>query len=182
MRQSVESLTALLRSWFGPLETVPSLYATLHAQMQLEGESLADNSRVLMRWHRKGGCHACGKTGASTASPPGQCAQGTVCSWSATAVSSCEDSLWHHWVVPFFQIRNGSLLLLREDGEHSRRKRGITTCVDQVQSAPWSQFPCLVLRYLTQYFHKYYKFSHSCNSKYYSWCRNSSSSKHVWCS
>ena len=52
MRQSMESLTAqLLRSRFGPLETVHSLQAGFHARMQLEGESLADYSRVLMRLH-----------------------------------------------------------------------------------------------------------------------------------
>ena len=51
-RQSMESLTALLlRSRFGPLETVHSLQAGFHARMQLEGESLADYSRVLMRLH-----------------------------------------------------------------------------------------------------------------------------------
>ena len=51
MRQSMESLTALLRSRFGPLETVHSLHAGFHARMQLEGESLADYSRVLMILH-----------------------------------------------------------------------------------------------------------------------------------
>ena len=50
-RQSMESLAALLRSRFGPLETVHSLHAAFHARMQLEGESLADYSRVLMILH-----------------------------------------------------------------------------------------------------------------------------------
>ena len=51
MRQSVESLVALLRSRFGPLESVHSLHAAFHERMQLEGESLADYSGVLMRLH-----------------------------------------------------------------------------------------------------------------------------------
>ena len=57
---------------------------------------------------------------------------------------------------PFFKMRDEALLLHREDEEQSRRIRVRTTCVDQVQSAPfsspWSQikFPCLVLRYLRQ--------------------------------
>ena len=89
MRQSVESLTALLRSRFGPMETVPSLHAAFHARMQLEGESLADYSRVLMRLHdrmEKAAATLCGGTGASPAQ--GQCTQGAVCSGSATTVSS----------------------------------------------------------------------------------------------
>ena len=51
VRQDVTSLTTLLRVRFGPPESIASLNAAFHSRYQLEGESLAEYSRVLMRIH-----------------------------------------------------------------------------------------------------------------------------------
>ena len=147
MRQSVESLTALLRSRFGPMETVPSLHAAFHARMQLEGESLADYSRVLVRLHDR-----MEKAAATLAEGQAlallrdnalneQFAQGV-------RQQSVRQELRRLALAsvgrPFFHMRDEALLLLREDEEHSRRMRVRTTCVDQAQSAPVSESWSLV--------------------------------------
>ena len=49
VRQDGKALVALLLRRFGPPETVDSLGTAFHARMQLESESLADYSRVLMQ-------------------------------------------------------------------------------------------------------------------------------------
>ena len=141
MRQSMEALTALLRSRFGPLETVHSLPAGFHARMQLEGESSADYSRVLMILHGR-----IEKAVATLAEGQAlallrdnalkeQFAQGV-------RQQSVRQELRRLALAsvgrPFFQMRDEALLLLREDEEPSRRMRVSTTCVDQVQSAPFS--------------------------------------------
>ena len=148
MRESVESLVALLRSRFGPLESVHSLHAAFHERMQLEGESLADYSRVLMRLHDRM-----------------EQAAATLAEGRALALLR-DNALKEQFVQgvrqqsvrqelrrltlasvgrPFFQMRDEALLLLREDEEHSRRMRVCTTCVDQAQSEhvgeSWSQVP-----------------------------------------
>ena len=51
VRQDLASLTTLLRVRFGPPESIASLNAAFHSRCQLEGESLAEYSRVLMRIH-----------------------------------------------------------------------------------------------------------------------------------
>ena len=139
MRQSVESLVALLRSRFGPLESVHSLHAAFHERMQLEGESLADYSRVLMRLH----------DGMEQAAA-------TLAEGRALALLR-DNALKERFVQgvrqqsvrqelrrlalasvgrPFFQMRDEALLLLREDEEHSRRMRVRTTDVEQAPSTP----------------------------------------------
>ena len=136
-----ESLTALLRSRFGPLETVHSLQAGFPARMQLEGESLADYSRVLMRLHDRiekaaatlaeGQAHTLLRDNALKE----QFAQGVP-------QQSVRQELRRLALASsgrlFFEMRDEALLLLREDEEQSRRMRVRTTCVDQVQSAPFS--------------------------------------------
>ena len=137
MRQSMKSLTALLRSRFGPLETVHSLQAGFHARMQLEGESLAEYSRVLMILHDR-----IEKAAATLAERQAltllrdnalkeQFAQGV-------RQQSVRQELRRLALAsvgrPFFQMRDEALLLLREDEEPMRVR---TTCVDQVQSAPF---------------------------------------------
>ena len=138
-RQSVESLVALLRSRFGPLESVHSLHAAFHERMQLEGESLADYSRVLMRLHN-------GMEQAAATLAEGR------------ALALLRDNALKEQFVqgvrqqsvrqelrrlalasvgrPFFQMRDEALLLLREDEEHSRRMRVRTTDVEQAPSTP----------------------------------------------
>ena len=148
MRQSVESLVALLRSRFGPLESVHSLHAAFHERMQLEGESLADYSRVLMRLHdRMEQAAATLAEGRALAllrdnALKEQFAQGL-------RQQSVRQELRRLTLAsvgrPFFQMRDEALLLLREDQGHSRRMRVCTTCVDQAQSEhvgeSWSQVP-----------------------------------------
>ena len=53
LRQDCNALVALLLRCFGPPETVHSLGTAFHARMQLESESLADYSRVLMQLHNR---------------------------------------------------------------------------------------------------------------------------------
>ena len=148
MRQSVVSLVALLRSRFGPLETVHSLHAAIHARMQLEGESLADYSRVLMilndRIDKAGATLAEGQalTLLRNNAIKEQFAQGV-------RQQSVRRGLRRLALAsvgrPFFQMKEEALLLLREHEEQSRIIRVRTTCVDQVQSqpfnSPWSQVP-----------------------------------------
>ena len=50
-RNTYEKVASLLQIRFGPLESVSSLTSALYARVQLEGESLADYSRALMRLH-----------------------------------------------------------------------------------------------------------------------------------
>ena len=129
----VESLIALLRSRFGPMETVPSLHAAFRARLQLEGESLADYSRVLVRLHDR-----MEKAAATLAEGQAlallrdnalkeQFAQGV-------GQQSVRQELRRLALAsvgrPFFQMKDEALLLLREDEEHSRRMLVRTTCVD----------------------------------------------------
>lgn len=53
IRLDYQSLVDLLTLRFGPTESVPSLGTTFHARMQMDGETLADYSRVLMRLHSR---------------------------------------------------------------------------------------------------------------------------------
>ena len=53
VRHDYKALVTLLQLRFGPPETVPSLSTAFHARMQLDGETLADYSRVLMRLHSR---------------------------------------------------------------------------------------------------------------------------------
>lgn len=53
VRQDCKALVALLLLRFGPPETVPSLSTAFHGRMQLDSESLADYSRVLMQLHNR---------------------------------------------------------------------------------------------------------------------------------
>ena len=139
MQQSVESLTALLRSRFGPMETVPSLHAAFHARMQLEGESLADYSRVLMRLHDR-----MEKAAATLAE--GQALallrDNALKEQFAKGVRqpSVRQELRRLALAsvgrPFFQMRDEALLLLREDEDRSRRLRVRTTDVEQAPSTP----------------------------------------------
>ena len=144
MRQSVESLTALLRSRFGPMETVPSLHAAFHARMQLEGESLADYSRVLMRLHDR-----MEKAAATLAE-----GQALALLRDNALKEQFAQGVRHQPVRqelrrlalasvgrPFFQMRDEALLLLREEEEHCRRMRVRTTDVEQPPSTPWSSVP-----------------------------------------
>ena len=50
-RNTYANIASLLQSRFGPLESVSSLTSALYARVQLEGESIADYSRALMRLH-----------------------------------------------------------------------------------------------------------------------------------
>ena len=50
-RNTYAKIVSLLRSRFGPLESVSTLTSALYARVQLDGESLADFSRALMRLH-----------------------------------------------------------------------------------------------------------------------------------
>ena len=53
VRQDCKALVALLLLLFGPPETVPSLSTAFHGRMELDSESLADYSRVLMQLHNR---------------------------------------------------------------------------------------------------------------------------------
>ena len=53
IRLNCDSLVKLLTLRFGPTESVPSLSTTFHARLQMDGETLADYSRVLMRLHSR---------------------------------------------------------------------------------------------------------------------------------
>ena len=53
VRQDCKALVALLLLRFGPPETVPSLSTAFHGRMELDSESLADYSRVLMQLHNR---------------------------------------------------------------------------------------------------------------------------------
>ena len=53
VRQDCKALVALLLLRFGPPETVPSLSKAFHGRVQLDSESLADYSRVLMQLHNR---------------------------------------------------------------------------------------------------------------------------------
>ena len=53
VRQDCNALVALLLLRFGPPETVPSLSTAFHGRMQLDSDSLADYSRVLMQLHNR---------------------------------------------------------------------------------------------------------------------------------
>ena len=53
VRQAGKALVALLLLRFGPPETVHSLGTTFHARIQLDSESLADYSRVLIHLHNR---------------------------------------------------------------------------------------------------------------------------------
>ena len=148
MRQSVESLVALLRSRFGPLESVHSLHAAFLERMQSEGESLADYSRVLVRLHD-------GMEQAAATLAEGQAlallrdnafkeqfSQGV-------RQQSVRQELRRLALAsvgrPFYQMRDEALRLLREDEDHSSRLRVRTTDVEQAPStpvhAPLSQVP-----------------------------------------
>ena len=136
MRQSVESLVALLRSRFGPLESV---HAAFHERMQLEVESLADYSRVLMRLHdgmeQTAATLAEGRTLALLRDNAlkEQFVQGV-------RQQSVRQELRRLALAsvgrPFFRMRDEALLLLQEDEEHSRRMRVRTTDVEQAPSTP----------------------------------------------
>ena len=53
VRLNCDSLVRLLTLRFGPTESVSSLGTTFHARLQMDGETLADYSRVLMRLHSR---------------------------------------------------------------------------------------------------------------------------------
>ena len=53
VRDNFTDLTALLKRRFGPLETVASLSRALGARVRLEGETLADYSRAIMRLYSR---------------------------------------------------------------------------------------------------------------------------------
>ena len=53
VRLDYQLLVDLLTRMFGPPETVPSVNAAFHARFQMDGESLADYSRVIMRLHSR---------------------------------------------------------------------------------------------------------------------------------
>ena len=53
VRQAGNALVALFLRRFGPPETVHSLSKAFHARMELESESLADYSWVLMQLHNR---------------------------------------------------------------------------------------------------------------------------------
>ena len=148
MRQSVESLVALLRSRFGPLESVHSLQAAFLERMQSEGESLADYSRVLMRLH-------VGMEQAATTLAEGQALallrDNALKEQFAQGVrqQSVRQELRRLALAsvgrPFYQMRDEVLHLLRDDEDPSRRLRVRTTDVEQAPSthvhATLSQVP-----------------------------------------
>ena len=53
VRQNGKALVALLLLRFGPPDTLPSLSTAFYGRMQLDSESLADYSRVLMQLHTR---------------------------------------------------------------------------------------------------------------------------------
>ena len=53
VHQDCKELVALLLLRFGPPEMLPSPSTALYGRMQLDSESLADNSRVLLQLHNR---------------------------------------------------------------------------------------------------------------------------------
>ena len=84
VRQTGKALVALLMLRFGPPETVHSLGTTFHARMQLDSESLADYSRVLIHLHNR--MERAAASEYTSSNTERQCTKRTVCSRCSGAV------------------------------------------------------------------------------------------------